>query len=102
MWSVKGPNQKKLVITRLTPAVSSPLYTAGVDFLKKMIQGFFHSFSHGVILSTPIQNGGVEKYVDDTSVGSVKNHNQRPADLLGEAINDAKSGKPYHWHSGLR
>lgn len=66
------------------------------------IHGFLSYLFPALILSSAIQRGGVEKYVDDNSVGSVKNHNQRPADLLGEVINDAKSGKPYHGHSEPR
>ena len=38
---------------------------------------------------------GVTKSIDNKSVGSVINHNQRPADLWGEVINDAKSGMPF-------
>ena len=46
-----------------------------------MIHGFLSYLFPALILSSAIQRGGVEKYVDDNSVGSVKNHNQRPADL---------------------
>jgi hypothetical protein len=75
---------------------------SGIIHFMKMKVGLLTYLSQALITSSAIQRGGVEKYVDDTSVGSVKNHNQRPADLLGEAINDAKSGKPYHGHSDPR
>ena len=64
--------------------------------------GFFTYLFPSLIISSEIQRGGVIKSIDNNSAGNVKNHNQRPADLLGEVINDAKPGKPYHWHSGLR
>ena len=66
------------------------------------IHGLLSYLFPELILLNSNKRGGVEKYVDDNSVGSVKNHNQRPADLLGEVINDAKSGKPYHGHSEPR
>ena len=55
---------------------------------------FFH-ISPALITSSATKRGGVKKYIDTTSTGSVKNHNQRPADLWGEVINDAKSGKSF-------
>lgn len=55
---------------------------------------FFH-ISPEVITSTSIKRGGVEKSIDTNSVGSVINHNQRPAYLLGKVISDAKSGKSF-------
>ena len=67
-----------------------------------MKHGFLTYLFPALILSSVIQRGGVEKYIDDKCVCSVTNHNTRPADLLGEVINDAKTGKPYHWHSELR
>lgn len=67
-----------------------------------MKHGFLTHLFPALITSSAIQRGGVEKYIDDNSVGAVKNHNQRPADLLGEVINDAISGKPYHGHSEPR
>jgi hypothetical protein len=66
-----------------------------------MTFGVLTYLSQALILSSAIQRGGVEKSIDNNSAGPVKNHNQRPADLSGEVINDAKSGKP-HRHSELR
>ena len=45
-----------------------------------------------LIISSEIKSKGVIKYVDNTSVCSVKNHIIRPADLWGEVINDANRG----------
>jgi len=47
------------------------------------------------------KNRGVRKYIDTNSAGSVTNHNQRPADLWGEVINDAKSGTPSYFFDDL-
>lgn len=55
---------------------------------------FFH-ISPALITSSANKRGGVKKYIDTDSVGSVKNHNQRPAYLFGEVISDAKSGKTF-------
>ena len=55
----------------------------------------FSHISPALITSSANKRGGVKKYIDTTSTGSVKNHNQRPADLWGEVINDAKSGKSF-------
>ena len=52
----------------------------------------FSHISPRVIISTLTKRGGVIKYVDNTSVCSVKNHIIRPADLWGEVINDANRG----------
>ena len=55
----------------------------------------FSHISPALITSSANKRGGVKKYIDTDSVGSVKNHNQRPAYLFGEVISDAKSGKTY-------
>jgi len=52
----------------------------------------FSHISPRVIISTLTKRGGVIKYVDNTSVCSVKTHIIRPADLWGEVINDANRG----------
>ena len=62
---------------------------------------FFH-ISPVLITSSTTKRGGVSKYIDTNSAGNAKNHNQRPADLWGEVINDAKPGMPYNWLAGLR
>lgn len=61
-------------------------------------------FRHSTSLPDYIEDKksrGVEKSIDNNSVGSVKNHNQRLADLRGEVISDVKSGKPSYFIDGL-
>ena len=49
----------------------------------------FSHISPALITSSATKRGGVIKYIDNKCVCAVKYHNIRPADLLGEVINDA-------------
>jgi len=49
----------------------------------------FSYISPALITSNATKRGGVIKYIDNKCVCAVKYHNIRPADLLGEVINDA-------------
>ena len=71
-----GPNNHVMLVT--TPATEE-----------------FSHISPALITSSANKRGGVKKYIDTDSVGSVKNHNQRPAYLFGEVVSDAKSGKTF-------
>lgn len=65
-----GPNNHVMLVT--TPATEE-----------------FSHISPALITSSAIKRGGVIKYIDNKCVCAVKYHNIRPADLLGEVINDA-------------
>ena len=49
----------------------------------------FSHISPALITSSATKRDGVIKYIDNKCVCAVKYHNIRPADLLGEVINDA-------------